>query len=84
MDMKLDIKALCFWFIYNYKPSLQVKYKDNYKTDKVQVNTVTQCRRRGLGLTGEQSSLGGFWSRWRHRQTWLSSSYNHIKVTTEI
>lgn len=43
--MKLDIKPLCFWLIYNYKPSLQIKYKDNYKTNKIQINTITQYDR---------------------------------------
>ena len=25
-----------------------------------------------------------FWSRWWHRQTWLASLHNHIKITTKI
>ena len=25
-----------------------------------------------------------FWLRWQHRQTWLTSLHNHIKITTKI
>ena len=31
-----------------------------------------------------KSSEGAFWSRWRHRQTWLTTSHRHIKTTTKI
>ena len=28
--------------------------------------------------------MGDFWSRWRHRQTWLASLHNHNKITTKM
>lgn len=53
--MKLDIKPLCYWLTYNYKPSLQIKYKDNYKTNKIQINTVIQYDRWCLGFRIEKN-----------------------------
>ena len=58
-------------FIYVYKETLTCESPFSFHPG---VKTIHSCILEVMD----------FWSRWQRRQTWLTSSHNHIKITTKI